>query len=73
VLKTWTRQSRDGTIAERYEPEELVPGFWVFTIWWFPEIGKRYVNLTLGELERVEDHWTRLQGDVGEFWKHFGS
>jgi len=69
VLKTWTRQSRDGAIAETFEPEQLVQGLWVFTLWWFPELGKRYVDLTPNELERVEDHWTWLRNDVREFWK----
>lgn len=67
VLKTWTRSSREGAIADGYGQEQLIQGFWVFTLWWFPKLGKRYVDLTSLELAQVEDHWTGLRGDVREF------
>jgi len=64
VLASWSAQSQPGLLAESYEPSKLVPGFWAFTIWVLPHLGKTYGQLSPDEVERLEDHWGVLRQRV---------
>lgn len=72
VVRSWQRRSRPGEIARSFRDDDLVPGFWAFSVWEFPHLGKRYAELTPDELALVEDHWTRLRPAVrrwlGRWW-----
>lgn len=67
VVRSWRRRSRPGVIARTFRDEDLVPGFWAFSVWEFPTLGKRYADLTPDELALVDDHWTRLRPAVRRF------
>ena len=42
-------------------------GFWVFPLWYFPELGRTYDRLTEAERAGLGDHWQTLRGLVREF------
>jgi hypothetical protein len=48
-----------------------VPGFWVFSVWRFPQLGKTYNQLSPQEKEALDDHWTRLRQLVLDFFKGY--
>lgn len=42
-------------------------GFWVFPLWYFPELGRTYDRLTDSERAGLGDHWQTLRTRVREF------
>lgn len=42
-------------------------GFWVFPLWYFPEFGRTYDQLTQAERASLGDHWETLRGLAQEF------
>jgi hypothetical protein len=46
-----------------------VPGFWVFSVWYFPQLGKTYNQLSPEELASLDDHWTQLRELVQHFFR----
>ena len=72
VLASWELRGSTGVIAESPDHSPGVPGFWAFSLWYFPQFGKTYNRLTATELESLEDHWTRLRQLVRKFFlSHF--
>ena len=67
-LKSWELKGGNGRIAETPEPGPLAPGFWVFTLWYFPKLGKYYNQLTGGEKEALGDHWATLRKLVRQYF-----
>ena len=67
-LKSWELIGGSGIIAEAPEPGTLAPGFWVFTLWYFPNLGKYYNQLTDREKESLGDHWATLGKLVQRFF-----
>jgi len=63
VKHTWFAESSDGYISEEATSKNI-PGFWMSSLWYFPEIGKFYSECSLEELGRVEDTWTKLQAAI---------
>jgi inosine/xanthosine triphosphate pyrophosphatase family protein len=68
MLASWELLGSAGEIATAREPG-LVPEFWAFTIWSFPDHGKTYNQLTLEERESLNDHWARLGHLVRRFFQ----
>ncbi len=64
LLHTIEAQSAEGMIAMELDEALIKDGFWVGAVWYFPQMGKRYAELTQEELERVGDHWTALKGQT---------
>lgn len=71
VLASWELTGGRGAIAESAEGSPYVPGFWAFTVWYFPHLGKTYNQLTSEERDALGDHWSRLRGLVGEFFRGY--
>lgn len=73
LLVSWELGGATGVIAR--EAPELPPddsGFWVFSVWEFPQFGKRYNQLSTAELESLDDHWINLRGLVRRYFhNHF--
>ena len=72
VLRSWSVESRPGLLATEYDPAAVKPGFWAFSLWYLPEFGKLYAQLSEDELERLDDHWGQLRGPVREFFAPSG-
>ncbi len=67
-LKSWELTGSSGVIAREAEPGPHAPGFWVFPLWYFPDLGKYYNQLSEAEKESLGDHWTRLRGLVRDYF-----
>lgn len=64
VLAAWESDGTDGVLTEAYDPANAMPGFWVYSLWHFPSLGKRYVDLTPEELAREDLTWGILKSQV---------
>lgn len=73
LLASWELTGATGIIAE--DATELLPdgsGFWVFSLWEFPQYGKRYNQLSTAQREALNDHWLALRGLVQRYFRaHF--
>jgi len=69
VLASWELRGGTGLIADSPGESPKVPGFWVFSVWYFPQFGKTYNQLSPEELASLDDHWTRLRGLVQHFFR----
>jgi XTP/dITP diphosphohydrolase len=69
VLASWELKGSEGVIAESPGDSPQVPGFWVFSVWQFLQLGKTYNQLSPQEKEALDDHWTRLRQLVQDFFK----
>jgi XTP/dITP diphosphohydrolase len=69
TLASWELKGSAGVIAESPGDGPQVPGFWVFSVWQFPQLGKTYNQLSPQEKEALDDHWTRLRQLVQDFFK----
>lgn len=68
LLASWDLLGARGKITEARKSGP-VPKFWAFTVWTFPQYGKTYNELTPGERESLNDHWTRLGHLVRRFFQ----
>lgn len=64
ILKSWEVESEPGLLAEHHDPAAVTPGFWAFSLWYIPRLGKTYDHLSPEDLESVDDHWRRLRKQV---------
>lgn len=71
VLASWELAGSAGVIAESAQGKPYVPGFWAFTVWEFPNLGKIYNQLSQQERESLGDHWGRLRALVQEFFREY--
>lgn len=49
-----------GLLQEEYDPRKYKPGIWVCSVWYFPEIGKNFFDMSEQEKEYVELSWHKL-------------
>ena len=73
LLQSWELSSSTGIIAQTPGPQHNVAGFWVFSVWYFPKLGKFYNQLSNDEKDTLDDHWTRLKDQVQGFFKNLPS
>ena len=74
VLASWELRGGTGVIADAPDDTPATPGFWAFSVWYFPILGKTYNQLTAAELESLDDHWTGLRRWVRRYFQsHFVS
>ena len=69
VLVSWQVKGATGVVAEAAGGGPLVPGFWAFSAWYFPQVGKVYNQLSSEEREDLEDHWARLRRLAQRFFR----
>ncbi|SRR5581483_1249048 len=66
LLVSWTESGTEGVLAPEPWPE---PGdFWVWDIFVFPDLGKRWAHLTPAERLQVDVTWSRLKEHVRAFF-----
>ena len=64
LLGSWQESGSEGYLTESYDPAKAIPGFWVYSLWYYPQFGRRYVELTPQELTEVDVTWQRLKAHV---------
>ena len=72
VLVSWELKGGTGFIADAPDDVAQVPGFWAFSLWYFPQFGKTYNRLSDQQRRSLDDHWSRLRDLVQKFFRgHF--
>ena len=66
LLRTFTACSGVGYVAHQVREDLIADGFWIGSVWYFPEFEKYYPELSLLELERCGDHWIKLRSQIAE-------
>ena len=69
VLTSWEITGAEGLISNDPVEDTGIPGFWVFSIWFIPQFGKYYNQLTTFEKETINDHWGQLKRNVQAFFQ----
>lgn len=65
LLGVWEAQGGEGGIlAEGWDPSRPPGAFWVWHLWYFPDLGKTFEEMTPEERARVGDPWARLRSPV---------
>lgn len=67
IRRSWELAGGSGIIAQELPEGPHPPGFWVFPLWYFPQYGKYYNQLTAGEKAALGDHWAALRERVKEW------
>jgi inosine/xanthosine triphosphate pyrophosphatase family protein len=66
ILASWHVDGPTGFLSQ--EPARIsIDGFWAASLWYFPEFGKAYTELSDEELEAVGDPWIRLTSQIQEW------
>tara|TARA_B100000315_G_scaffold50934_1_gene45472 strand:+ start:2307 stop:2888 length:582 start_codon:yes stop_codon:yes gene_type:complete len=73
VLASWELRGATGVIAESLVGTAQPTGFWAFSAWYFPQLGKTYNQLSPEEREALQDHWVRLRVLVQRFFLGYAS
>ena len=68
TLVSWEVEGATGFVAEKPGKGPSLSGFWVFSLWYFPHLGKTYNELHQEELEALNDHWVQLKSLVRDFF-----
>jgi inosine/xanthosine triphosphate pyrophosphatase family protein len=68
LLASWELKGATGIISDSSIDIPPGPEFWAFSVWYFPQLGKTYEQLSLEERERLGDHWARLRHVVRAFF-----
>ena len=67
VLETWQVVGANGLLATNYDPDLIIPDFWVYTVWDFPDLGKKYFELTEEDKLAVSDPWWMIRSEVRQY------
>ena len=70
ILASWELKGATGVIADNPAAMPGIEGFWAFSLWRFPALGKTYDQLTQEEREELDDHWAQLRTKVQEFFRY---
>jgi len=68
LLVVWQESGNQGRLTDSYDPSHAIPGFWVYSLWFYPQLGKRYVDLTPEELAAADLTWGKLKERVQEWF-----
>ena len=69
ILTSWELIGATGLITDGPGKAPVVEGFWVFSVWRFPEFGKYYNQVTEAERQSLDDHWTQLRAKVQSYFQ----
>lgn len=73
VLAEWEAGGTRGLLTSEYDPAGAIPGLWVYSLWQFPDSGRRYVDLTQEERAAADHTWTALRDAVRGWWEREGA
>ena len=68
LLASWELNGATGVIADAPATLPNTDGFWAFSVWRFPALGKTYDQLSQEQREELNDHWAQLRTKVQEFF-----
>lgn len=71
LLQSWSAESPPGMIAASYHPEQLVPGFWLLTLWCDPQTGRRFGGIPPDDPAYQDGAWGRIKPKVQQFIKSY--
>ncbi|MYD36383.1 MAG: hypothetical protein F4X20_05135 [Dehalococcoidia bacterium] len=63
IVQTWEVTGPTGVI-QREPSAKRIEGFWLASLWYFPDMRKTYTELTTSELAQVGDPWLNLKSQV---------
>ncbi|MCY4576105.1 MAG: hypothetical protein OXC55_05860 [Chloroflexi bacterium] len=63
VIQSWEVTGPTG-IVRRQPSESRIEGFWLASLWHFPDLGKTYTELTTAELHAIGDPWLNLKSQI---------
>lgn len=66
---SWQVDGDKGFLAKSYDPKRIKPGWWVTSLWYYPEFKKIYNDLSEEELSKVDTAWGQLKEKVQNFFK----
>ena len=69
LLASWELKGGTGLIADAPDDFAQVPGFWAFSLWYFPQFGKTYNRLSEEQRRSLDDHWSQLRELVQTFFR----
>lgn len=69
LLAAWQEQGGSGLLLEGFDPSAIYSGFWAATIWYFPEVGKTYAQMSEQEQASIGDPWSKLKLWVQNFFR----
>ena len=69
LLASWEESGNKAILTEEYDSTHGIPGFWVYSLWYYPRFGKRYVELSPEELERADLTWARVRERVRGYFQ----
>ena len=61
LLRSWRGESAPGLLAESFQPEQVVPGFWLLTLWRDARSGRRFDALAPDDPSYQEGAWARIK------------
>lgn len=67
LVAAWEVEGPPGLLAESFDPAKMRPGFWLDTIWFYPEVGKLHPDLSDEERDRLRGTWAMLKARVQAF------
>ncbi len=70
LLASWELTGATGFIADEAGTVPEGSGFWVFSAWYFPALGKTYSQLSQEQREGLNDHWAQLRSKVQAYFKN---
>lgn len=59
----------EGVMQESYDPKKYRPGIWLCSLWYYPQFGKNFFDLSSAELAKGEISWARLENAIRKFLK----
>ena len=71
LLRTWRAESAPGMIAESYRPDQLVPGFWLLTLWRDPRTGKQFSALPPDDPTYADGAWAQIKPRVQRYLQEY--
>ena len=63
VMQSWEVTGPTG-IVQRNPSAFRIAGFWLASLWYFPDLGKTYTELTTEELRTIGDPWLNLKSQI---------
>ena len=63
IVQTWEVSGPTG-VVQRKPSQSRIEGFWLASLWRFPEKAKTYTELTQQELAQIGDPWLNLKSKI---------